>query len=174
MYFIFLHLTVIFMSYYHMPYTQKQKFNPSLIIASLLFSLAAVAGVSYQQGELFSATILIITGFLLFLHGALLAARLQLIVNEEGIKYRFFPFHLKPHKIYWFEVEEAQLSTFSALQEFGGWGIRYNFFYGTKAFIAGSDTGLFLKIKDGCQRMFSISEPEQLDVWLPGQVEYHH
>lgn len=162
------------MSYYYMPYTQKQKFNPSWIIASLLFTLAAVAGVSYQQGELFSATVLAVTGFLLFLHAALLAARLHLIVNEEGIKYRFFPFHLKPHKIYWFEVEEAQLNTFSALSEFGGWGIRYNFFFGTKAFIAKSGTGLFLKIKDGRKRMFSISEPEQLDAWLPVQAEYHH
>lgn len=163
------------MSYYYMPpYTQKQKFNPSWIIASLLFTLAAVAGVSYQQGELFSATVLAVTGFLLFLHGALLAARLHLIVNEEGIKYRFFPFHLRPHKIYWYEVEEAQLNTFSALSEFGGWGIRYNFFFGTKAFIAKSGTGLFLKIKDGRRRMFSISEPEQLDAWLPAQAEYHH
>lgn len=163
----------VFMSYPHTSYTQKQKFHPSWIIASLLFSLAVVAGASYAQGSLVSGTVLAIISFLLLIHAALLAARLHVIVNEEGIRYRFFPFHLRPHRIYWYEVEDAKLRTFSALSEFGGWGVRYNFFFGTKAFIARSGTGLFLKIKDGRRRMFSISDPEQLLSWLPLHAGIH-
>lgn len=157
-----------------MAYTQKQRFDPAWIIASLLFSLAVVAGIFYQREQLLTVPVLLTISFFLFLHGTLLAARLQLIINEDGIRYRFFPFHLKPHKIYWFEVEEAKLSTFNALRSFGGWGIRYNFFYGTKAFIARSGKGLFLQLKDGHRRMFSISTPEQLEACLPLPANMHH
>lgn len=157
-----------------MSYIQKQKFHPSWIIASLIFSLAVVIGFSFQEGALVSAPVLAIISFLLLLHAALLAARLHVIVNEEGIRYRFFPFHLKAHRIYWYEVEEARLRPFSALGGFGGWGIRYNFFFGTKAFIARSGTGLFLKINDGRRRMFSISDPEQLAARLPHYTGLHN
>lgn len=74
-----------------------------------------------------------------------------------------------PHQIRWQEVEKAELRTFSALAEYGGWGIRYNFFYQSKGFIARSGTGLFLKLKDGRKRMFSISKPGELKEWIPEQ-----
>lgn len=157
-----------------MAYTQKQRFNPTWIIASLLFSLAIVVGTAYRQGDLLSVPVIAVTGFMLLLHGALLASRLHLIVNEEGIRYRFFPFHLKPYRIYWYEVKEAKLNSFNALSEFGGWGIRYNFFWGTKAFIARSGTGLFLSLEDGRKRMFSISKPRQLEAWIPQVTDIQH
>lgn len=157
-----------------MAYAQKQRFHPAWILTSLLLSLAVVAGVLYRQEQFLTVSVLAIVSVILLLHGALLAARLQLIVNEDGIRYRFFPFHLKPHKIYWFEVEEAKVNTFNALLSFGGWGIRYHFFYSTKIFIARSGTGLFIQLKNGRRSMFSISKPEKLEVWLPLHANVHH
>lgn len=135
---------VCFKSGNYMIYTQEQKFHPSWIIGSLLFSLTVVAGTAYQQGALLSTGVLTLIVFLLLLHAALLAARLQLRINEEGIQYRFFPFHIKTHKVNWQEVEEVKLNRFSALPEYGSWGIRYNFFYGTKLLLPEAEQGFSL------------------------------
>jgi hypothetical protein len=47
-------------------------------------------------------------------------------VGEEGVLFRYYPFHLKYKKIAFNEIETAEIREFKPLAEFGGWGIRGN------------------------------------------------
>ena len=46
-------------------------------------------------------------------------------VRSDGLYYRFFPFHLSFHKIPLEDLKTYEVRTYSALREYGGWGIRW-------------------------------------------------
>jgi hypothetical protein len=97
---------------------------------------------------------------LLFLFSAL-----KLNLNPQYFEYYFFPFMLKPKKIRWDEIKEIQLVHTDPISDFGGWGIRLSRKYG-KAFITGGQEIIFLKLKNGKKRSFSIQNKEKLEAFL--------
>jgi len=54
----------------------------------------------------------------------LLIIRLETEVNQSGIYYQYFPFHLKKRKIEWSEIERAYVRQYRPIKEYGGYGIR--------------------------------------------------
>lgn len=147
-------------------YSETQKLRSAWLYVAMAFTFSAVVVSAYQESSLLSYSFLAIFGLLLLLFGSLLLSKLKLTFNDKGIYYRFTPFHWKTHVILWEEVEEASLNDFSALAEYGGWGVRYNFFTKTKAFVARSGCSLFLQLRNGRKRLFSIQQPEQLRPFL--------
>lgn len=63
--------------------------------------------------------ILALVGLLIF------SIKLTVTINNDGITYKYPPFHNKPKTIAWTEIEHATLLKISPLKEFGGWGLRY-------------------------------------------------
>src|SRR5687768_15750948 len=62
---------------------------------------------------------------------ALLASmRLDVKLNESGVYFRFFPFHVKFQLREWKETEHVYLRKYKPLMEYGGWGIRTGFIRG--------------------------------------------
>jgi hypothetical protein len=53
------------------------------------------------------------------------AVNLEIVVKGDGVYYRFLPFHRSPRKIGFEEISSYEVRTYSALREYGGWGIRY-------------------------------------------------
>lgn len=94
-----------------------------------------------------------------------LCSALKLNLNPQYFEYYFFPFMLKPKKIRWDEVKEIQLVHTDPISDFGGWGIRLSRKYG-KAFITGGQEIIFLKLKNGKKRSFSIKNKEKLEAFL--------
>jgi hypothetical protein len=68
---------------------------------------------------------------------------------------------LKPKKIRWDEIKEIQLVHTDPISDFGGWGVRLSKKYG-KAFITGNNEIIFLKLKNGKKRSFSVRNKEKL------------
>ncbi|NKC11081.1 MAG: hypothetical protein GKR94_02405 [Gammaproteobacteria bacterium] len=55
----------------------------------------------------------------------LFVAELRTVVKPNGIYVRFFPFHLDDVKIAPSDLTSANAVTYSPLQDYGGWGIRW-------------------------------------------------
>lgn len=54
-----------------------------------------------------------------------LNTRLITEVRQDGLYIKFFPFHIRYHKIELENVQEIQPLEYSPLKDYGGWGIRY-------------------------------------------------
>jgi hypothetical protein len=71
--------------------------------------------------------------------------RLETVIDQEGISYRWFPFQRKPRVIKWTQVEQITVRNYSPLGEFGGWGLRYS--WTSTAHTVSGNWGIDIKIK---------------------------
>jgi hypothetical protein len=54
----------------------------------------------------------------------LFSTRLETKLDEHGVSYRLFPFHLKTRFIAWNQISSAQVRKYNPLGEYWGWGIK--------------------------------------------------
>lgn len=85
--------------------------------------------------------------------------RLGVEINEERIKYKFFPFFNK--SIDWNEIKDVEIVKISALSDFLGWGIRFSRKYGW-SYITNSEYGLFIKKNNERRIILSIRNKDKL------------
>lgn len=90
---------------------------------------------------------------------------LRLNINQNHFEYSFFPFTFKTTKIHWNEIQEIQFVNTDPISDFGGWGVRLSRKYG-KAFITGDNEIIFLKLKNGKKRSFTIKNKNKLIIFL--------
>lgn len=79
-------------------------------------------------------------------------------VRSDGIYYRFFPFHLSFHKIELGDISECEVRNYSALKDYGGWGIRYG--RKGKAYNVSGNRGVQLTFLKGNKLLFGSQKPE--------------
>ncbi|MFC7356950.1 hypothetical protein ACFQO1_04580 [Jejudonia soesokkakensis] len=53
--------------------------------------------------------------------------KLETKIDEQGIYYGFWPFHLKLKQVPWREIEKCYVRKYNPLTEYGGWGYRTGF-----------------------------------------------
>lgn len=78
--------------------------------------------------------------------------KLKTRIDEVGIHFQFFPFHLKPKTIVWSELKSAETRKYDAISEYGGWGLKGGFFWRKSKGIAynvSGDIGIQLEYKTG-------------------------
>ena len=103
---------------------------------------------------------LAISGSLLILF---LVMRLETSVYSDHINIKFFPFINR--SIYWKEVNNMIVRKYSALGEFGGWGIRFR--RGGIAYNVDGNKGLELTLQDNRKIMIGTQHPDELKSALP-------
>lgn len=110
-------------------FKEEQRFNQLwivlLIIISILVPLGIILGIYLKNPQSFSAleliaivSVIIIASCIIFLF------KLQTRIDENGIHYKFFPFHIKYKHLKWNEIDEAYVRKYDALSEYGGWGLK--------------------------------------------------
>jgi len=89
--------------------------------------------------------------------------KLNTRIDETGIYYQFFPFHLKLKKIGWNELEDIKVRKYSPIMEYGGWGIRGLSRKSRKgmAFNVSGNMGIQLVLKDGGKLLLGTQLPEK-------------
>lgn len=93
----------------------------------------------------------------------LLRAYLKTEISHEALTYKFFPFHLRQHRIAWRDVSRAYIRTYKPIREFGGWGIRISVKNGIAYNVMRDHkTGLQLHLESGKKILFSTQKPEEL------------
>ena len=92
-------------------------------------------------------------------------SRIYTRITPEGIGYRFKPLQFRERFARWEDLKEIYLREYSALGEFGGWGLRYGFGLGW-GYVAGGDCGVQLVYKSGKKRFISTQRFRELKAYL--------
>lgn len=91
-----------------------------------------------------------------------ISARLVVEVREDGLHYRFHPFHARWHRLAPEEMEGAEARTYRPILEYGGWGIRYGW-KGGKAYNVSGNQGVQVHLRGGKEVLFGSRRPEELE-----------
>jgi len=135
----------------------------ALVLVCLAAAVVALVTSAAQSGSMGMGDIIAITaGILIPLAVTVLLckARLETEVHADGIRYRFFPFHLTVQKIPLDRLKSFEATKYNPILEYGGWGIRYGF--KGKAYNVSGNRGVRLKLKDGAGMMMGSRRPEDL------------
>jgi hypothetical protein len=89
--------------------------------------------------------VVLVGGVALFL----IASRLITEVRSDGLYIKFFPFHQTFRHFAFSDITSATARQYSALGEYGGWGIRYGFGDAGRTYNAKGTHGVQLIFKDG-------------------------
>ncbi len=96
----------------------------------------------------------------------LLINRLDTQITSDGIRVRYFPFHLQykfyPTKI----VGTAYVRQYDPIGEYGGWGLRFGLFGKGKAYNVSGNQGIQLVFKDGSKLLIGTQKPTEANAAL--------
>jgi len=80
-------------------------------------------------------------------------------VRNDGLYVRFFPLQFHSHKISYIEIKTYEIRTYSALKEYGGYGIRYG--KNGKAYNISGNRGVQFEFLDGKRLLIGTQKPEE-------------
>jgi len=144
-------------------FRETQKFNQWWIYAIVIFTGAGASISIYQEtdgltnfneaGPIFFALFLIGILFYLF------SLRLRTSIDKLGIKATFKPLPFFSRTFNWDEIETCHVRKYSAITEYGGWGIRGIF--PAKAYTVRGSYGIQIVTKNKVQFLIGTQEPEK-------------
>lgn len=138
-------------------FKEEQRFNQLwiiiLIVVSMVVPLVIIITSYIKNPDQYTALefvfiillILLASGFIFFF-------KLTTRIDENGIHYQFFPFHLKLKTILWQDIDKAYVRKYDALSEYGGWGLKGGALWNTSKGVAinvSGDIGIQLERKNG-------------------------
>ncbi|WP_028374464.1 hypothetical protein [Leeuwenhoekiella sp. MAR_2009_132] len=87
--------------------------------------------------------------------------KLETVIDEKGITYRFVPFHIKSRFRSWSEIKSASVRKYNPIREYGGWGYRISFTK-RKALNTKGNKGIQLMFSDGNELLLGTQYPEKI------------
>ncbi|MGV6845100.1 MAG: hypothetical protein ACWA42_03100 [Lutibacter sp.] len=151
-------------------FTEEQKFNQPWIqfILGIVFLVALFPILSNWNSFVlrsFEEKLSIIMGPILVLLIIILFLKIKLKtrIDEQGIYYQFFPFHLKQKFIPWGIIQKCYIRKYKALLEYGGWGMKFSYRqkFG-RSFTTKGDKGLQLVLKNSKKILIGTQKEEDL------------
>ena len=149
-------------------FKEEQRFNEVWLIVLLIVTAIVPISVYVKEYledpsktsvlELFGLilAVLLATGLIFFF-------KLTTRIDEEGIHYKFFPFHWSFQLLKWAEIKEAYLRTYDPLSEYGGWGLKGGILWNKskgKAVNVSGDIGIQLILKNGKKLLIGTQKKE--------------
>jgi len=136
-------------------FEEKQKFTQWWLWVILLsFPIISVGPFDDNEINMYYVLIGLAIPLLFYLF------ELRIKVNNDGLHYQFFPFHLKFNTIKMDEIESFKAMEYSPLKEYGGWGIKYGF--KGKAYNVSGKKGVKIFLKTGANIMFGSQKHKEL------------
>jgi len=89
-------------------------------------------------------------------------SKLETRLDETGIHYRYFPFHLKMKTVKWEDLERVYVRKYQPILEYGGWGLRVGMFRKGSAINVSGNMGLQLVFKGGRKMLIGTNNPDEL------------
>ena len=87
--------------------------------------------------------------------------KLEIVVTDSGLSFRFFPMHPKWRTIPFPDIVTAEAVTYHPLREFGGWGIRFGW-HGGMAYNVRGDRGVRITLNNGKKILLGSQHAEEL------------
>jgi hypothetical protein len=153
-------------------FEEQQRFKQwwlwiTLILINGLFILAIYRQLflnePFGNNPLSNGGLLLVVGLTLLICLLFISFKLTTKITKEGIYVQFFPIHFKP-QFYSFEtMQKINTRNYSALMEYGGWGIRQGFFGKGKALTTGGNEGLQLELKNGKKLLIGTRKTDEIN-----------
>ncbi|WP_440951495.1 DUF6141 family protein [Methanococcoides sp. FTZ1] len=138
-------------------FREVQKFRQFWVSSLVLIPTVVTLYGAYKQlflGQPFGnnptsdAMMVILTAIFGFLFPLFIfSMKLVAEVREDGVYVRFFPFHLSFRKFKYPDIASYKAVHYSALRDYGGWGIRYG--RNGKAYNISGNDGIMLEFRNG-------------------------
>jgi len=100
-----------------------------------------------------------ITGLILVLF---IVLKLETRITKEGVYVRFRPFHQTFRYYSWTNLSKSYVRKYSAIMEYGGWGLRFGFYGKGSALNVSGNMGLQLITIDGKKMLIGTRKPEEM------------
>lgn len=152
-------------------YSEVQKFRQAWVwlVMSGLFFLSEYAffqqvvfNIPFGKDPAPDVVLIIIPSILLLMILMLLYSKLVFEIKDDGIYYRYHPFHFKTIKIKKEDIVSAFVRNYK-FSEFGGWGIRFSFRGKGRALNVSGKTGLQLVLTNGKKILLGTQKPVELE-----------
>ncbi|WP_456376325.1 hypothetical protein [Lutibacter sp.] len=150
-------------------FIEEQKFTQSIFIGLLIalivtgvliiteWETTLQSSLGKQLGAL-SGVILVLLVILLFAN-----LKLKTRIDENGISYKFYPFHKSYKIISWNTISNSYIRNYDAISEYGGWGIKFSFRKKKgKSFTTKGNIGLQIELKNGSKILIGTQKKEEL------------
>jgi len=156
-------------------FSEKQRFKQWwlwLILLSitglLLFGVVkqVVYGEQFGDKPMSNSGLLILTSIFLLFTFLFVVYRLDTIIKKEGIYVRFFPFHIKFKYYSWNILTKSYIRKYSAVNEYGGWGLTFGIYGNGPAFNVSGDMGLQLEFANNKKLLIGTNKPDELKLIL--------
>ena len=159
-------------------FKEEQRFTQTWLIVIIVISLIVPLAIILKEIDKSSASEIIISiGTIILASGLIFLFKLSTRIDEKGIHYKFFPFHLKFKTVVWNDIENAYIRTYDAISEYGGWGIRGGALWYKakgKAINISGNIGIQLELKDGKKLLIGTNKKEQAQDVLSTYKTQHH
>ncbi|WP_193316052.1 hypothetical protein [Flavicella marina] len=90
--------------------------------------------------------------------------KLKTRIDEFGIHYKFFPFHIRKRIISWNEITSIEVRKYDAVSKYGGWGLKGGAFWNKnkgQAINVKGDIGIQLLLKKGKKLLIGTQKKEE-------------
>jgi general stress protein CsbA len=151
-------------------FKEEQRFTQTWLIIilaiSMLIGIVSItvkyldesSDYSLQEFVISLIVVMLVTGFIFLF-------KLDTRIDQDGIHYKFFPFHWSFKVINWVAINKAYVRTYDPIGEYGGWGLKGGAFWNKgkgKAINVSGDIGIQIELKDG--KKLLIGTQKQADV----------
>ena len=106
--------------------------------------------------------LLIVSGLFLLITLLFVVFRLETQIKKDGIYVRFFSFHVNFKYFSWESLTKSFVRNYSAITEYGGWGLRIGLFGRGKAYNVSGNTGLQLEFKTSKKLLIGTGKATEL------------
>lgn len=105
-----------------------------------------------------SNSYLVISGVIILL---IYCLQLRIKIDQKGLHYQFFPFHLKSYTIKYDQIEKVEALTYNPIFDYGGWGIRYRM--KGRAYNVKGNQGVKIYLKNGKNILFGSQSYKEFE-----------
>jgi len=140
-------------------FIEEQRFTQMWLIILLIVTMGVpvfmiLREFSESDGQDMDVKIgmLVVFGTVILVFGLIFSLKLKTRIDESGIQYRFFPFHVKIRLIAWHEIQEVYVRKYNPISEYGGWGIKGGALWSKSkgvAYNVSGNIGIQLVLKNG-------------------------
>ena len=145
-------------------FEERQTFNQWWLICLVIFAQAGLVYGLYQETAGFSQfdePIKVLFGiFFIILFLSIFTLRLHTRISSAGIVAELHPIPFFTRKFHWKEIDEIYVRKYSAIGEYGGWGVRGMF--PAKAYTVSGQYGIQIVTKDGRKFLIGTQKSEKV------------
>lgn len=152
-------------------FTEQQKFKQWWLWLILLginglfiFGIfkQVIGGQQFGDKPMSNSGLLVTAGLFILLTLLFVNFRLDTNIKKDGIYVRFFPFHLKFKHFAWSILTKSYVRQYSAIGEYGGWGLRLGLFGKGTAYNISGNKGLQLEFKTNKKLLIGTNKADEL------------